>query len=86
MRGWTLHALNIRTNHAHAVISAPCAPESVLRDLKAYATRSLRQTGLWTHRGSPWSDGGSTRYLWTENALACAITYVVERQGPPLEG
>jgi REP element-mobilizing transposase RayT len=83
-RGWVLHALNVRTNHVHAVVSAPCLPEVVLRDVKAYATRSLREAGCWTGKRSPWSDGGSTRYLWTENALACAIVYVVERQGPPL--
>ena len=84
-RGWTLHALNVRTNYVHAVISASCIPESVLRDLKAYATRSLREAGCWIGEQSPWCDGGSTRYLWTENALACAITYVVERQGPALD-
>jgi hypothetical protein len=42
IRGWALQALNVRTNHVHAVVSAPCLPESVLRDLKAYATRAMR--------------------------------------------
>jgi REP element-mobilizing transposase RayT len=84
-RGWAIHALNVRTNHVHTVVSAPCIPESILRDLKAYATRSLRETGCWAGEHCPWGDGGSTRYLWTENALACAITYVVEWQGPALD-
>jgi REP element-mobilizing transposase RayT len=85
IRAWKLQALNVRTNHVHAVVSASCVPESVIRDLKAYATRSLRESGSWTGTLSPWSDGGSTRYLWTEKALACVIAYVVEGQGPALD-
>jgi hypothetical protein len=85
IRAWKLRALNVRTNHVHAVISASCVPESVLRDLKAYATRSLRESECWAGTRSPWSDGGSTRYLWTEKAVLCAIVYVVEGQGPALD-
>ena len=83
-RGWGAPAFNVRTNHVHAVISAACAPERVLNALKANATRKMRQTGCWPHEHSPWSDGGSTRYAWTERQVEAAIDYVLNRQGPPL--
>src|SRR5215510_7022423 len=42
-RGWTLRAINVRTNHVHTVVSASCRPEKVLNDFKAYATRDMRK-------------------------------------------
>lgn len=46
-RHWDLHAINVRTNHAHTVVSAgPAKPEAVLRDFKAYSTRALKTEGL----------------------------------------
>ena len=83
-REWKLIAINVRTNHVHAVVSAPCAPERMLATFKAYATRRMRQTGCWSERHSPWSEGGSRRYLWTECAVERAIAYVVDGQGGPL--
>ena len=41
-----LHAVNVRTNHAHAVIAARCPPERLADSLKAYSTRRLREAGL----------------------------------------
>src|SRR5688572_32859989 len=35
-RGWYLHAINVRTNHAHSVVIAPgCHPDRVLNAFKA---------------------------------------------------
>ena len=59
-RGWELLAVNVRTNHVHVVISFPHeSPERVLGQLKAWATRRLREAGcvaadqrVWTHHGS----------------------------------
>ena len=46
VRTWTLHALNVRTNHAHIVIYAgDTNPKSVLIALKANATRQMRDDG-----------------------------------------
>ena len=45
-RGWTLHALNVRTNHVHLVVTADSAPEQVMTTLKAWSTRRLREAGL----------------------------------------
>ena len=47
IRNWQLHALNVRTNHVHTVVTASRKPEQVLNGLKANATRQLRNEGLW---------------------------------------
>ncbi len=55
IREWRLLAVNIRTNHAHAVVAAPSqAPGTVLNALKANATRSLRENQQWLSERSPW--------------------------------
>jgi hypothetical protein len=85
-RGWELLALNARTNHVHSVLRALCPPERVLNALKANATRSMREAGCWPHDHSPWSKGGSTRYLFNPRDLEMAIVYVLTGQGPRLPG
>src|SRR5258708_508301 len=45
LRGWTLLAAHIRTSHIHVVLDADEPPEIVMHDLKAFATRSLREIG-----------------------------------------
>jgi REP element-mobilizing transposase RayT len=84
IRQWRLVAANVRTNHVHAVVDAPCDPERVLSALKANATRVMRQQGCWPHAHSPWAHGGTKRYLWTEPSLRRAIDYVVNGQGDDL--
>ena len=44
--GWRLHALTVRTNHVHAVVSADEAPEKVMTNFKIWATRRLREHEL----------------------------------------
>ena len=86
IRKWSLYALNVRSNHIHVVVAANNKePELVLGAFKANATRQLRENGLWTHRFSPWTDGGSKRRLWNEQSIAEAIDYVLYGQGddPP---
>ena len=85
MRGWGLVAMNVRTNHVHTVVSANVPPERVLCAFKANATRIMRSRGWWDHEKSPWTDGGSTRYIWSEASLERAIAYVLHGQGPPLD-
>jgi REP element-mobilizing transposase RayT len=82
-RNWVLHAQNIRTNHAHAVV-AGTSPDKILNDLKAYTTRRLREAGVWTYPHSPWSDKGSKRYLWTDDQVLMACGYVINAQGDDL--
>ena len=79
-RGYKLFAVNVRTNHVHSVVYAPCKPEHVMDAFKAYATRQLRRKGLLNRKVTPWSRHGSTPYLWTEEQLQRAIDYVVNGQ------
>jgi REP element-mobilizing transposase RayT len=84
-RRWFLHALNVRTNHVHSVVSiGAIKPERALNAFKAYATRHMRQDGNWNRPGSPWADRGSKKHLWNEESLARAIEYVINGQGGSL--
>jgi len=76
-RRYVLHALNVRTNHAHSVISKSIKPEKIVNDLKAYATRKLRENRQFGINEKVWSRGASTRYLWKPHHLAGAIDYVL---------
>jgi REP element-mobilizing transposase RayT len=84
IRNWRLHALNVRTNHVHVVVTANRKPELVLNAFKANATRQLRKERLWVERFSPWADKGSTVNLWNERSVANAIAYVLNGQGEEL--
>ncbi|MCB9840759.1 MAG: transposase [Phycisphaeraceae bacterium] len=77
-RGWTLHAINVRTNHVHGVVSAPTPPERVMGEFKAWATRRLRERG--TARERLWSRHASTRWIDTDASLHRAIEYVTNEQ------
>jgi REP element-mobilizing transposase RayT len=79
-----LRAINVRTNHVHAVVTAAMKPEPVLDSFKSYATRALHQTGLFSPGVKPWARHGSTIYLWKEQDVAKAIAYVKLGQGDEL--
>lgn len=79
-RGWTLHAVNPRTNHVHAVVAAPRDPGRVLGDLKAWCTRRLREHGMFGADDPIWAEDGSKRYLRNTSSLADAVDYVLNQQ------
>ncbi|HZF41319.1 MAG TPA: hypothetical protein VE715_21025 [Blastocatellia bacterium] len=83
-RDWLLRAVNVRTNHAHFVVTAPCKPETPLAAFKANATRQMREAGCWRYSYSPWADNGSRRYLWMQRHVERAIDYVINGQGDEL--
>lgn len=83
-RKWTLHALHVRTTHVHVVVTAPFPVEKVMGDLKAWATRRLREAGIVPRAAEVWARHGSTRYLWSDAQLADKIDYVMNGQGPAL--
>ena len=83
-RNWDLWAINVRSNHVHAVVSAECKPEKIIVAFKANATRILRDAGCWRRNDSPWAKGGSRKYLWTEKEVINAGAYVEYDQGEPL--
>jgi REP element-mobilizing transposase RayT len=66
IRKWHLHAVNVRTNHVHAVVTANREPRLVLNAFKANATRELRAAQLWIYQFSPWAHQGSKVRLWSE--------------------
>jgi REP element-mobilizing transposase RayT len=83
-RGWTLWAVHVRSNHVHIVVSAAARPEKVMADLKAWASRRLRETFGEDADRDRWTQHGSTIYVWTSEALAEKIAYVVHGQGVPM--
>jgi REP element-mobilizing transposase RayT len=72
-RSYLLRAVNVRTNHAHTVVTAACEPEPMMDAFKAYATRALRRAGLLAVNVKAWVRHGSTRYLWKERHVAKAV-------------
>lgn len=80
-RHYRCHALNVRTNHAHAVVAAQVKPEKIADTFKAYATRKLRREHLVRYDAQVWSRGRSRRYLWKSHHVGAAIDYVLYCQG-----
>ncbi len=80
-RGYDLRAINVRTNHAHAVVSAQSSPEAIVNAFKSYATRKLREAGVLGNDVHPWARGKSRRYLWKPLHVSRAIDYVLYGQG-----
>lgn len=77
---WPIHAMNVRTNHAHVVCSATESPEKVMNAFKAFATRRLRTDKLAGPDAKVWTHHGSTRCLWDGVGLHEAVDYVTRLQ------
>jgi len=80
VRGWSIHATSVRSNHAHVVLSCEVAPEKAMVDLKAWATRRLREHDPERFAGRVLTKHGSTRYLFYRWAVEKAIEYVLLHQ------
>src|SRR5262249_21050343 len=79
VRGWALHAVNVRSNHVHVVVTAPrYAPGTVKEQFKAWCTRKLKQ--IEPTRQRIWTEGGSCRWINGEADLEAVILYVTEAQ------
>jgi REP element-mobilizing transposase RayT len=81
-RGWELLAAHVRTNHVHVVVGADRPAEQVMIALKANASRRLNRIDGERRR---WTKHGSTRYLWGPEQVRHAVTYVLDKQGEPME-
>ena len=79
-RGWTLLAVNARTNHVHAVVVTDHSPQITRDQLKANATRGLRQQSEPLVAERTWSKGGDCEVLDTEDDIFNAVTYVIDGQ------
>jgi len=86
-RGWELHAVNCRTNHLHAVITAPTDPKTVRNTIKAWCTRRLRDLerarGSFPIRDQWWAERGSQRYINDPSSFDTSVIYVLEGQDLP---
>lgn len=80
-RDYGLFAVNVRTNHVHAVVSAHAKPERIADALKANATKTLRDAALVSSETKVWSRGRSRRYLWKPRHVRGAIDYTLYCQG-----
>jgi REP element-mobilizing transposase RayT len=80
-RKYFLQAINVRTNHAHAVVSAQMKPERIADAFKAFATKKLREERLVSVEAKIWSRGRSRKYLWKPRHVELAIDYVLYGQG-----
>ena len=84
MRSWELHAVNVRTNHVHLVLSADAMPETVMGQLKAWCARRLNEAqasdGSVTRKTHWWTEHGSTQWINDQDGLHNAIEYVLEGQ------
>jgi REP element-mobilizing transposase RayT len=78
IRGWELHAVNVRTQHVHAVVSIDCAPTKALVEFKAWSTRRLKESDPDRQRW--WTEGGSKQPLWKDDELEDVIHYVRDGQ------
>ena len=77
IRGWRLHAVNVRSNHVHVVVTADRLPEEVLNQFKSWCSRRLND-GATGKRW--WTKHGSTKWINDEDYLRNAVRYVLERQ------
>ena len=83
-KNWSLHAVHVRSNHVHVILSAAGTAERVMNDLKTAASRRLNKAFPDDSRRTRWARHGSTRYLWTEDEVAEKVRYVLEEQGDPM--
>lgn len=81
LKAWRLHALAVRSNHVHVVVSAPgVRAEQVVRQLKQWGTRRLREQGHASADQRVWVALASTRLLFKDAELEHAARYTVEGQ------
>ncbi len=83
-RGWTCFATAVMSNHVHVVIGVPADPpaSTLLKTLKAYASRALNERWRRPESGTWWTQSGSTRLLRSEPAVIAAVRYVRDQEYP----
>ena len=90
-RGWDLHAVSVRSNHVHIVLTViPKVGNRTFRwadgvkrvrdELKANATRVLRQCDEPLENARVWTKGGDIQFINSDEALHNVVTYVLEAQ------
>jgi REP element-mobilizing transposase RayT len=80
----TIVALAVRTNHVHLVVEAMDPIESVLQNVKAWATRRLHEKELVQADRPIWTESGNKIVLRDVVAVTRAVDYVKNQQGEAL--
>lgn len=84
-KGWRLHAVAVRTNHVHVVVTTEThTAQQVMVALKARATHFLRKAGLLGEERPMWTERASKIPLKAEAGFNGAVHYVLHEQGPAL--
>jgi REP element-mobilizing transposase RayT len=78
---WPLLAAHVRTNHVHVIVQSENTPEFVMTQLKSAASRRLNQLGFDDKTRKRWARHGSTRTLFSADAVQQALSYVIYGQG-----
>jgi REP element-mobilizing transposase RayT len=88
IRGWQLHAANVRSNHVHVVVTCACTGEQARDQLKQWTSRRLSDdAGLTTPvarkagRRHWWTEGGEVRSIDDHRYFDNAVEYVTNMQG-----
>ena len=90
-RDWQLHAVSARSNHVHvAVTVVPDIGNREFREgdgvkrvrdqLKANATRVLRQCSNPITKEKIWTKGGDIQFVNSDDDLQTVVTYILEAQ------
>ena len=85
-RAWELHAVSCRSNHVHAILTAPDRDLKIPREqFMAWCTRKLKEhertvSGFQTVRECWWTERGWDEYLDTDEDFDHAMEYVLEGQ------
>jgi len=80
IRGWAFHAIAVRSNHVHIALSASGDPSKVRDQLKANATRVLREVSDPITNEKVWTRGGDIEILDTDEELHQVVLYITEAQ------
>ena len=80
-RQWKPWVVNARSNHVHVVASCPKYMGTKVRDqLKANATRGLRQHDPMFKDRPIWTTKGDVQLVWDEDSLERIMDYASEAQ------
>ena len=80
--GWLAHAVHVRSNHIHIVVSGREKPEKMMVNFKACATKAIKKCNNEQATSRKyWARHGSTKYIWTKESLASTMRYVRDVQG-----
>ena len=80
VRSWGLHAICARSNHVHVAITSDASPLKVRDQLKANATRALRELPDPVKNKKIWTRRGDIEVILDEESLERVVLYIEEAQ------